>query len=204
MTTTESPTHRLPLSEDAQDLLFRSARTANTFTAQEVSDDQLRAVYGLLRWAPTCFNAQPLRIVAVRGEPARDRLIRHLFGANQDKTRSAPLTLLLAADREFDVHLPRLAPFLSQPNDLFTDPEVRNATAEYNAILQVGYLIIAIRAAGLAAGPMAGFDASGVDAEFFPDGRHHTVLVMNVGVPAPDAWFDRCPRLDYDEVVTTI
>src|SRR5882757_4903518 len=116
MTTTESPTHRLPLSEDAQDLLFRSARTANTFTAQEVGDDQLRAVYGLLRWAPTCFNAQPLRIVAVRGEPARDRLIRHLYGANQDKTRSAPLTLLLAADREFDVHLPRLAPFLSQPN----------------------------------------------------------------------------------------
>jgi len=91
MTTTESLTDVLTLSEDAQDLLFRSARTANTFTDQEVGDDQLRAVYGLLRWAPTCFNAQPLRIVAVRGEAARDQLVRHLYGANQDKTRCGAL-----------------------------------------------------------------------------------------------------------------
>jgi len=203
-TLTETPTDLLVLSSKAQDLLFRSARTANSFTDEEIGEDQLRAIYGLVRWAPTCFNAQPLRIVAVRGEAARDRLVPHLFGANQAKTRRAPLTLLLAADRGFDEHLPRVAPFLTDPQALFVDPAYREATADYNAILQVGYLIIAIRAAGLAAGPMAGYDAGGVDAEFFPDGRHHTVLVMNVGVPAPDAWFERSPRLDFDEVVTTI
>jgi 3-hydroxypropanoate dehydrogenase len=142
--------------------------------------------------------------VAVRDSAARLRLVRHLFGANQAKTERAPLTLVLAADRAFDMYLPRLAPFLPDPAAMFADSEVRVASADYNAILQAGYLILAVRAAGLAAGPMAGFDAAGVDAEFFRDGRHHTVLVMNVGKPDPRAWFPRSPRLDFDEVVTTI
>jgi 3-hydroxypropanoate dehydrogenase len=204
MTTTDSALSLLALSPDAQNLLFRAARTANAFTDEPVSDEQLRAIYDLARWAPTSLNSQPLRIIAVRDDAAKRRLVRHLFGANQAKTEQAPLTLLLAADRAFDVHLPRLAPFLPDPEAMFADAEVRVATADYNATLQAGYLILAIRAAGLAAGPMAGFDASGVDAEFFPDGRHHTVLVMNVGKPAPGAWFARSPRLAFDEVVTTI
>ena len=51
---------------------------------------------------------------------------------------------------------------------------------------------------------MEGFDAAGVDQEFFPDGRHRTLLVMNLGYPAADAYKPRQPRLDYDEVVTTV
>ena len=53
-------------------------------------------------------------------------------------------------------------------------------------------------------GPMEGFDATGLDQEFFPDGRHRTLLVMNLGYPAQDAYKPRQPRLDYDEVVTTV
>jgi 3-hydroxypropanoate dehydrogenase len=60
-----------------------------------------------------------------------------------------------------------------------------------------------VRAAGLAAGPMTGFDAAGVDREFFPDGAHRAIAVVNIGRPAEDAWMDRLPRLDFDEVVTT-
>jgi hypothetical protein len=40
---------------------------------------------------------------------------------------------------------------------------------------------------------MGGFDAAGVDAEFFPDGRFHTVLVVNIGHPGKDPWFARLP-----------
>jgi len=51
---------------------------------------------------------------------------------------------------------------------------------------------------------MTGFDAAGVDAEFFPDGRHRSLVVVNVGHPAPDAFRARMPRLEYEDVVTAV
>jgi 3-hydroxypropanoate dehydrogenase len=62
---------------------------------------------------------------------------------------------------------------------------------------------MAVRAAGLAAGPMGGFDAEGLDAEFFEGTPLHSLLVVNLGTPAADAWLDRLPRLELDEVVRT-
>jgi 3-hydroxypropanoate dehydrogenase len=48
---------------------------------------------------------------------------------------------------------------------------------------------------------MGGFDAQGLD-EVFLDGTGRTpLLVVNNGRPGPDAWFDRLPRLELDEVV---
>ena len=111
---------------------------------------------------------------------------------------------ILAADTEFHDELPRLVPFKPEARDWFLDPTMREHAARFNAGLQIGYFIVGIRAAGLAAGPMIGFDAAGVDAEFFPDGRYRSLLVVNIGLPGPDAWFDRLPRLPHDEVVTTV
>ena len=61
----------LALSPDAQDLLFRNARTANAFSDEPVTDDQIAAIYDLVKYAPTAMNAQPLRIVIVRQGAAR-------------------------------------------------------------------------------------------------------------------------------------
>ena len=71
-----------------------------------------------------------------------------------------------------------------------------------NAALQAGYFIVGVRAAGLAAGPMGGFDADAVGREFFPDGAHRPVLVVNIGHPGENAWFDRLPRLGSEDVIT--
>jgi 3-hydroxypropanoate dehydrogenase len=51
---------------------------------------------------------------------------------------------------------------------------------------------------------MAGFDRAGLDAEFFPDGRLRSLLLVNIGHPGPHAWADRLPRLTHDDVVQTI
>jgi 3-hydroxypropanoate dehydrogenase len=51
---------------------------------------------------------------------------------------------------------------------------------------------------------MAGFDSSGVDAEFFGDGRLRSLLVINLGRPGPAAWPDRLPRLTPDDTVHTL
>lgn len=195
----------LALATDAQDLLFRAARTANTFTDEPVSEEQLRAVYDLIKWAPTAMNQQPLRILEVRSPEARERLVAHMAPGNQPKVRTAPLTVVLFADIDFHEHLPEVFPHKPEAKDALADKEEqRERMARFNAGLQVGYFIIGVRAAGLAAGPMTGFDAAGVDAEFFPDGRHRALAVVNIGHPGPDAWFDRLPRLSAEQVIDTV
>ncbi len=195
---------RLVLAAEAQQLLFRSARTANTFTDEPVTAEQLRAIHDLIRYGPTAFNAQPLRIVAVRSAGARQRLLPHLSSGNRAKTAAAPLVVILAADTGFPDHLPRVFPHRPGVRDYFTGPgnaELREQQARFNAAVQIGYLIVGVRAAGLAAGPMAGFDPAGLDAEFFPDGRLRSLLVVAIGHPGPGAWGERLPRLGADDVL---
>jgi 3-hydroxypropanoate dehydrogenase len=197
----------LALDAAAQDLLFRAARTANTFTDEPVTDDQVRAIYDLVKYGPTASNSQPLRIVLVRSTQARERLLPYMSAGNRAKTATAPLVAILAADTGFHEHLPRLYPHRPQAKDWFEGPEAaagREAHARFSAGLQIGYLIIGIRAAGLAAGPMAGFDARGVDREFFADGQLCALLVVNIGHPGPGSWRERLPRLRADEVLRTI
>ena len=195
----------LAIDAATQDLLFREAHTAHAFTAEPVTDEQVRAVYDLVKYAPTAFNQQPLRVVLVRSPEARERLVRHMSEGNQAKTLAAPLTAVLAADNEFHEELPRLVPHFPQAKDaFFAQRPVREQSARFNALLQMGYFIVGLRAAGLAAGPMTGFDAAGIDKEIFADGEHSVLAVVNIGRPAEDAYRPRAPRLEYDEVVTTV
>ena len=194
----------LVVPEEVADLLFREAATAYSFSDEPVTDEQFRAVHDLVKWGPTAMNTQPLRVVLVRSPEARERLVEHMSGNNKGRTQAAPLVALLAADVDFHDELPRVFPAVPNARDNFGDEQVRAAMAHTSAVLQAGYFIIGVRAAGLAAGPMGGFDADAVSQEFFPDGRHRALLVVNLGHPAPDAFRPRQPRLDYDEVVTSV
>ncbi|WP_190818749.1 malonic semialdehyde reductase [Saccharopolyspora pogona] len=198
-------TEQLVLGADAQDLLFRDARTANSFSDEPVTDEQVQAIYDLVKWAPTSMNQQPLRIVLVRSEESRQRLLPHLMEGNRAKTEKAPLVAILAADTDFHENLPRVFPHAEGVKDMFAaNDELRLNHANLNASLQIAYFILGVRAAGLAAGPMTGFDAAGINAEFFPEGKQQSLVVVNIGKPGENPWFDRLPRLDYDEVVTTV
>lgn len=191
----------LELSPEAQNLLFRDARTANTFSDEPVTDEQIAAIYDLVKYAPTAMNVQPLRIVLVRDGEPRERLLKHMADGNRDKTANAPLVAILAADTEFHEHLPRTFPHFPGAKDVFADDAAREQAAKFNATLQAAYFFLGVRAAGLAAGPMGGFDADGIDDEFFK-GRHlSSLVVVNIGRPGENAWFDRLPRLEHHEVV---
>jgi 3-hydroxypropanoate dehydrogenase len=196
---------QLALDQDAQDLLFRRARSANTFTDDVVTDEQVRAIYDLAKWAPTSMNNQPLRIVLVRSPAARDRLVQTLGEGNKAKTAAAPLVAILAADHSFHEKLAKTFPHFPGARDLFAaNDAMRAQSADMNGTLQVAYFILAVRAAGLAAGPMTGYDAAALNEAFFAGGEQKVLAVVNVGKPGHDAWRDRLPRLDYDEVVTTL
>ncbi|MFF4601733.1 malonic semialdehyde reductase [Streptomyces sp. NPDC001339] len=195
----------LALDAAAQDLLFREARTANTFTEEPVTDEQVQAVYDLVKYAPTAFNQSPLRITLVRSADARQRLVKYAMGANGDKTLTAPLTVILSTDLDFHEKLPTLFPHAPNVKDaFFSEPAVRETAGTQNATLQAGYFILGIRAAGLAAGPMTGFDFDGINKEFFADGKQKAFMVINVGKPGPDAFFPRSPRLSFDEAAVTV
>lgn len=203
-TSPENPTP-LVLDEAAQDLLFREARTANAFTDEPVSDEQINAIFDLVKWAPTAMNTQPLRVVVVRSAEAKARLLPLMAEGNRAKTEAAPAVALLAADIDFHDELPTVFPHFEGAREMFAgDEPTRVGMAELNAGLQIGYAIVGIRAAGLAAGPMTGFDAEAVSKEFFPDGRHRVLVAINMGRPAENAWYDRLPRLAFEEVVETL
>ena len=198
-------THRpLVLDDDAQDLLFREARTAHSFSDEPVTAEQLEAIYELVKYGPTLMNSQPLRVVFVTSPEGKAWLLPHLAEGNRAKTATAPVTAILAYDVDFHEQLPVVFPHLPNAKDMFAAEEGRHAVGRNNAYLQAGYFVVGVRAAGLAAGPMGGFDTAGVDAEFFPDGRTKSVLVVNLGHPGENPWFGRSPRLPYDQVVTTV
>ncbi len=194
----------LTLAKDAQDLLFRAARTANRFTPDPVTDEQIQAVYDLVQYGPTSMNSQPLRVVLIRSESAKARLLPHLGEGNRAKTAEAPLVAVLAFAADFHDHLPTVFPHFPGARDMFADESLRHRVARDNAHLQAGYFLLGVRAAGLAAGPMGGYDSAGLDAELFPAGDLRSIMVVNIGLPAVDAWAERLPRLAYDEVVTVL
>jgi len=190
------------LDEAGRATLFTDARTANSFASTEVTDEELAEIWSLAKWPPTAANTQPLRVLYVRPGEGRDRLITHMSDGNKEKTASAPAVAVLAQDTEFHEFVPTVLPFRPELKDvLAANDSMRSTMGGFNAALQVGYFILAVRAAGLAAGPMGGFDAAGVDAEFFPDGRWHSILVVNIGHPGQDPWFDRLPRLEHEDAV---
>ncbi len=198
-----APTTAIPtLDEAGRSLLFTDARTANTFADTPVSDAELTAIWELAKWPPTSANTQPLRVLFVRTTEGKDRLLPHMSEGNREKTAAAPVVAVLARDVAFHEFMPEVMPHREGMDALFAgNDDLREFTSEFNAALQSGYFILAVRANGLAAGPMLGFDKAGIDAEFFPDGRWKSVLVVNIGHPGEHAWFDRLPRLDPDTSV---
>jgi 3-hydroxypropanoate dehydrogenase len=202
--TSETPSLEglIALDADAQKLLFTEARTANTFSDEPVSDEQLRAITELAKWPPTMANTNPLRILFLRTPEGRRRLGPLMSDGNRAKTVSAPAVAVLAIDTDFHEKIPELLPFRPELRDAFVaDAENRERVATFNGALQAGYFILAVRAAGLAAGPMLGFDGPGIDAEFFAGQSWKTILVVNIGKPGTDPWFDRLPRLAHEDYV---
>lgn len=192
----------MQIDAETEAQLFTAARTAKTFSDEPVSDAALRRIAELVRWPPTMANTNPLRIVFVRSPAGRRRLIPLLTEPNRPKTASAPVAAILAIDLDFHEQIPRLYPVRPDLRDRYAaDVENRERLATFNGAIQAGYFILAVRAVGLAVGPMLGFDKAAVDAEFFPGRPWNSILVVNLGKPGEKPWRERLPRLEHDEFV---
>jgi 3-hydroxypropanoate dehydrogenase len=153
----------------------------------------------LMKWAPTSANCSPARIVLVHSAAAKQRLLPAMAPGNVDKTRTAPVTAIIAYDLEFYEKLPALFPQADARSWFAGNQALIDTTAFRNGTLQGAYLILAARALGLDAGPMSGFDNAKVDKEFFPDGKVKSNFLINLGYGDGEKLFPRSPRLSFAE-----
>jgi len=189
----------MQLDDRSLDIIFRAARTHSDWLDKPVSDELLHQIYDLMKWAPTSANSSPARIVFVRSAAAKQRLLPAMIPGNVEKTRTAPVTAIIAHDTEFHEKLPTLFPHTDARSWFAGNQPLIDTTAFRNGTLQGAYLIIAARALGLDAGPMSGFDNAKVDKEFFHDGKVKSNFMINLGYGVPAKLFPRNPRLPFAE-----
>lgn len=199
-----APTRDAPLTDAALAQLFTEARTRNAWSDRPVPADLLRRLYDLTKFGPTAVNATPARFLFLTSPAAKARLAPHMAEGNREKTLQAPVNLIIGQDLDFHDHLPVLFPHAPGARDWFADADGRRETAFRNASLQGGYLMIAARALGLDVGPMSGFDAAGVKAEFFADTAVEPNFIVNLGYGTDENLFPRSPRLAFEDAAAIL
>ncbi len=190
---------KTPISEEAIDQLFREARTHSAWLSEPVPVELVREAYELARLGPTSANGSPARFVFLTTPGAKARLKPALAPGNVDKTMAAPVTVIIAWDTEFHEKLPKLFPHADMRSYFVGNKPLIDETAFRNSSLQAAYFILAARSLGLDCGPMSGFNADKLNAEFFPDGKWKVNLLCNLGYGDPSKLFPRNPRLNFDE-----
>ena len=179
--------------------LFTEARTQNGYLDTPVSDAQLRELYDLVKFGPTAANTSPARFQFVRSAQAKARLLACVSPGNVAKITQAPVTVIIGMDLLFHDKLPKLFPHVDARPWFAGKDAVILESALRNSSLQGGYLILAARALGLDCGPMSGFDAAKVDAEFWAGTPVKTNFICTLGQGDPSKVLARNPRLDFDE-----
>lgn len=202
---TETVYSNLAIDSETADKLFFEGRTANTFSADPVSDEALETIYELTKMGPTMMNNQPLRITWIKSQEAREAVVAHMLEGNRAKSLTAPALAVLSYDANWHEQFSEFFPHAPERKAMFDDDAVMRAEiAKNNAWMQAGYFIMAVRAAGLSAGPMGGFNPAGVDTVVNEGKAHHSFLIVNVGTPGENPWFDRLPRLGTEIATNSI
>lgn len=188
-----------PLDAAALDQLFRTARSYNGYLDKPVSEDQLRAIWDLMKMGPTSANQQPARMVWCVSDEAKDKLAACSGGTNPPKIKAAPVSVIIAMDLDFHEQLPWLFPHADAKSWFEGNEALREVSAMRNSTLQGGYFILAARALGLDTGPISGFDNVAVDKAFFADQpRVRSNFISTLGYGDPATIFGRSPRPDFE------
>ena len=195
----------LTADEATLQLLFTEARTHYGWQDRDIAEETLKALYDIAKMGPTSMNQQPMRVIFVRSEDAKDRLEPALFEANRPKMRSAPVTAIIAHDLNFWEELPTVFPPNPDAQNIFKDnTTAAQVNAFRNGTLQGAYVMLAARAVGLDIGGMSGFDNAKLDEEFFHGTSVKSNFLVNLGYADTSKIFRRLPRLNFETVCETL
>lgn len=179
-----------------------------------LSEEEIRELISYAIQAPSSYNIQHWRFIAVTQPEAKARL--KALSYNQQKVEDAAVTFIVLGDLQGYEKLPiilsraveagvmeqRTADYYvgSAAKAYSTNQQFARDEAIRGASLAAMTLMIAAQAKGLASGPMIGFDPNGVKREFGIGDRYVPVMLVTVGYPAPGNK-PRKPRLGVDEVL---
>jgi nitroreductase len=194
--------------------LIRTRISANRFDpTRTLSEREIRELVEYATHAPSSFNLQHWRFVAVVKREDKERLKKVAYG--QQKVADAAVTFIVLGDLKAHDKLrgilsgsveagilsqKRADGWVDQAHKAYADPRMARDEAIRSASLAAMVLMIAAEAKGLVSGPMIGFDPEGVRREFGISGRYLPVMLVTVGYPAPGNT-PRKPRLRVDEVL---
>lgn len=194
------------LDGNALDLIFREARSHNWWTDRDVSDDQLREIWDVMKYGTTSANTLPARFLFIRSKEAKEKLVPCLNPGNVDKTMRAPVTAIIATDLKYFDNLEKLYPPRPGMKERHaSNPEFAAQFGFQQGTLQGAYFIIAARALGLDCGAMGGFDNTKTDETFFAETGWKSNFLCNIGYA--DLSGIKGPRLyryTFDEVCKVI
>ncbi|AFK72681.1 NAD(P)H nitroreductase [Pseudomonas putida SJTE-1] len=197
---------------------IRSRTSVNQYdTERRLTDQEIANLVELATLAPSAFNSQNWRFLAVRSPEGKARLLPLAFG--QQKVVDAAVTFIVCGT---------LAPHKSLPHALepartagiidqsVYDMWVQAATGMYQDNLQLQRdeairsgslaamtLMLAAQGQGLASTPMIGFDATEVAKAFGLTANDVPVMLVTVGYPGASNWPQK-PRKAVQEVLELV
>lgn len=185
--------------QDHMKQIFTEARTHRFFTDKAVDDSLLETLYDVAKFAPTASNFCPMRLVFVKSDEAKGKLMEAIAEGNRPKAATAPVIAIVAHDLKFYNHLDRLAPHMDKANFEQQSEEITARQAIQNTWLQGGYLILAARALGLDCGAMAGFNQAKTNELFFEGTSLRASFLLSIGYGSGENIRPRAERLAFDE-----
>lgn len=188
--------------------------SANLFDASHtLTDVEIEELVRLATRAPTAYNLQHWRFIAVRASDTKARLRALAF--DQAKVTDAAVTFIICGVLpDHSVVHERLSPFVKSgfmPASIasdwqegartrYADPQAARHEAVRSATFGAGTLIHAAEALGLASSPMIGFDAGRVARAFGFSSKEISVILVTIGRAAPGNWPQK-PRRPLAEVL---
>lgn len=187
------------LNDNALTQLFTGAHTHTSWQEKAIPEATLKQLYDLVKVGSTSANCSPARFVFVTSDEGREKLKPCLSSGNVEQTMSAPCTVIVAYDEAFYEELPTLFPYADAKSWFTSSPEAAYETAMRNSALQGAYLISAVRALGLDAGAMSGFDPKLLNDTFFSDSTWKVNFLLNIGYGDGKKVHKRLPRLSFEQ-----
>jgi nitroreductase len=198
--------------------LLRQRVSANHFDPTATLDDAtIHTLIDHATQAPSAYNAQNWRFIAVRSAPRKQELMALAYG--QNKVGDAAVTFIIVGQLAAHRRLPAawqpmidagripadaVAGIVEQANDSYgNDPTFQRDEAVRSGALAAMSLMVAAQALGLVSGPMIGFDPKGVGEAFGLTEEEIPVMLVTVGPPAPGNW-PRKTRHPVQDVVSIV
>lgn len=195
--------------------IIKQRISANKFDSEKsLTEADIRELIWYATQAPSSYNIQQWRFVAVTKPEAKERL--KALAYNQQKVADAAVTFIVLGDLRGHEKLAESVQPMVDSGVLTQEAAagwVKSATGFYEhnerlardeavrgASLAAMTLMLAAEAKGLVSGPMIGFDPDGVKKAFNIADRYVPVMLLTVGYAAPGNW-PRKPRLGVDEIL---